>query len=696
MPPNPVTREIFWNISPLGRGVFYAFALLTVFAFAYGLWRNIRLVLQAKPVTVPWKQVGAGLSRRLAALLTNSSVARGNLMAGVMHSAIMWGFIALFIGTVLVAVEYDIFRVLLGRSTGFLEGRFFLSFELVLDIMGMLFLAGLLVALLRRYVLRAPQMTWKPTDLLLPVWLLVIGLTGFLVEGMRLAAFGSALPYAPSWSPAGHLVSQLFQTVEPAVLRSWHATAWLVHAFLSFGWIAALPYTPKVTHILAASFNVILADLRLKGRLVTLDVEAAFEKNLPLGVGHIQDLTRKDLLDLISCTECGRCEAGCPAHFSGKLLSPRQIVVKLRDQARAEYPLTGAASDKQPILSSSIKSEEIWACTTCMACVEVCPVAIDPLSKILELRRNEVMVHDRYPETLGETFKGLEKRGNPWNQHPSSRLEWARGLSVRTMAQAVAAGEPVEYLLWVGCSAAFDPRNQKIARSLVAILQEAKISFAVLGEEESCTGDAARRIGHEYLYQIQAQQNVDTLSGYEIRKILTLCPHCFNCLGKEYSDFGGNYEVVHYVQLVRELLDTGRLRLSKPLDAVVSYHDSCYLGRHNGIYDAPRDILARIPGIQVVEMKRARENGMCCGSGGGLMWVEEEPGKRVNERRVDQVMEAFESTQHSGARVLASACPFCMTMLEDGVAARKLPVQGKDIAELVAEALIRGTPEAAG
>lgn len=688
MPSDVVTREIFWNVSSTGRLVFYALALVTVIAFGYGVLRHAGKLIRAKPTDVSWAQIRAGAWQRALEILLNSSIARRNPLAGWMHRSIMWGFITLFIGTLIVAVEYDLFQTLLGRRHGFWIGRFFLAYELALDSMGILFLVGLAAALVRRYAFQQPHLTWKLLDLVLPVWLFVIGFTGFVVEGMRLAATGAHLGYSPYWSPGGLFLSQLWQGADPATVRLWHGYTWLFHAALSLGWIAAFPYSPKVVHMLSAAINVLLRDLRLKGRLTAVDVESAFENEQPLGLGQIQDLTRKDVLDLLSCTECGRCEASCPAHSSGKLLSPREIIIKLRDQVDEETPLFGRVKEKRQIMGATVTPEEIWACTTCMACVEICPVYIDPLAKILDLRRNEVMIQDRYPDTFGDVFNGFTKRGNPWNQHSSSRLEWARGLSIRTMAAVKEAGETVDYLLWVGCSAAFDPRNQNIARSLVRILQKAGVSFAVLGEEESCTGDPARRIGHEFLYQIQARQNVETLQNYVFRKVLTLCPHCFNCLGKEYPDFGGNYTVVHHTQLVHELLESGMLKLSQRIEAVVSYHDSCYLGRHNGIFEAPREILKKIHGLELVEMKQNRENGMCCGSGGGLMWIEEEPGKRVNARRVDQIEEAIASAGGAAGRaVVASACPFCMTMLEDGLGAKKAQVQGKDIAELVAEAM---------
>ncbi len=673
-----VTREVFWNVSAAGRVMFYAMALAATAAFGYGVWLQFGRVLRAKPVDVSWAVIRTAAWRRIVSLALNRTVARGSALVGWMHAFLMWGFLTLFIGTLLVAVEYDVFRVLLGQRAGFLSGWFFLGFELILDFMGGLFAAGLLLALIRRFGSKPAHLDREPLDLLLPAWLLMIAITGFAAEGMRLAATDADLAYSPYWSPVGQVFAGPWRVAGVETVRWWHGGLWMFHAALSLGWVAALPYSRKVLHVLTAGINVLLGDLRPKGRLAKVDVETAIENELPLGLGTVSDLTRKDVLDLISCTECGRCESHCPAHGSGKTLSPRSIITKLRD-------FSGGVTE--PLMGNAVTADEIWACTTCMACVEVCPVSIDPLSKILELRRNEVMIQDRYPATFGDVFSGMTKRGNPWNQHSSSRMEWARGLAVKTMAEVSATGESVEYLLWVGCSAAFDPRNQKIVRSLVRILEKAGVSFAVLGEEEGCTGDPARRMGHEYLFQEQARQNVEVLQSYGVRKVITLCPHCFNCMGKEYPAFGGNYAVVHHTQVIRELIESGRLVLSKRIDAVAAYHDSCYLGRHNGVYDAPREILKRVPGIKLVELQRSRETGMCCGSGGGMMWVEEEPGKRVNERRVEQVHEAMASVPAApGGRMVASACPFCMTMMEDGLAAKKSDVTDRDIAEIVAEA----------
>jgi Fe-S oxidoreductase len=712
------TREIFWNISPLGELVFYLLTVIVLAIFAYGIYRHIRRILQGKRVSFTVRPLWTKLSAALANIAANKTILRHDASAGMMHLLIMWGFIVLFIGTVIVTIEYDLFQKILGREHGFWVGPFFLVYELVLDILGALFIIGLIWALVRRYGLKPPQLSWKSLDLVLPLSLLLIGVTGFLVQGLRLAATAPELGYDPRWSPVGFIVSQVFMALPVEALRLWHLVLWWVHGALALGWIAYLPYAPKVMHILTAGINLFFQEIHPHGRLEVLDVEGAFERNEVLGFQTLKDLSRKDFLDLASCTECGRCEVNCPAYLSGKILSPREIILKLREHANAEFPtltpslsLTGRGWPARPgegqkqIIGYSIKPEEIWACTTCMACVEVCPVYIDPLNKILELRRSEVMIQDKYPEGFTDVFKGMDGRGNPWDMPSTERLVWMKGLEAPVAANLTptpslkgrgsppalgeGAGERFEYLFFVGCAASFDPRTQKIARSVVKILQRAGVSFAVLGEEEGCTGDPARRIGHEYIFQMLAKQNIETFNNYNIKKILTICPHCFNSFKNEYPDLGGQYEVIHHTELIEQLLKEGRLKLTKEIPATITYHDSCYLGRYNQIFDAPRNILKKIPGVKLTEMERRRERGMCCGAGGGLMWLEEDPGKRVNELRVNQAQEAFVKEKRANGRtqLVASACPFCMTMLEDGIKAKNAEFENKDIAELVAEAL---------
>ena len=680
-------REILWNIPFAGEVVLYVLAAVSLAFFGYGIYVNVRRVLRGKTLDVSWTRIRGQVGRFLGDVAFNRTVFEKHPLAGIMHLGILWGMIVLFLGTVVVAIEYDLFQKILGREHGIWVGGFFLGFEGILDLFGVLLIAGLGIALVRRYVLDRPQLKRQRADWILPVWLLGIAVTGFFVEGLRLAGTSASLSYAPEWSPVGYALSGLWSDATPGSLRAWHAGLWWVHAVLALGGLAFLPYAPKAMHMLTAWVNLFFRELRPQGRLAPLDVEGAFERDEILGFDTLAELSRKDLLDAVSCTECGRCEINCPAHIAGKTLSPREVVLGLRTQVIQEYPALGKPEEPRRILKAEITPEMIEACTTCMACVEACPAGIDPLSKILELRRSEVMIHDTYPETFAEVFAGIEKRGNPWNEHPTARLDWAKGLEIRTMAEVAESGESVDYLLWVGCSAAFDPRNQKIARSLVRILNAAGLSFAVLGEEERCTGDPARRMGHEYLFQVQAEANVETLKGYGVERILTLCPHCYNTFAKEYPDFGGHYRVVHHTELIRDLISSGRIALERPVQAIATYHDSCYLGRHNRIFDAPREVLKQVPGLDIVEMERCREYAMCCGAGGGLTWIEEDQDKRVNDRRVAQAEEALRGRADGTPAVLATACPFCMTMLEDGLASRETDLRDLDIAEIVARAM---------
>ena len=683
-----VTREVFWNISSNGEFVFYAMSFLAIAAFVYGIFRQIKRIKRGKNVEFSKEFSLSLLIRSALTVASNRRIYRGHVVTGLMHLMLMSGFIVLFIGTCIVVVEYDLFQQILGKEHGFWFGNFFLGFELAMDIFGCLLILGLLIAITRRFVFRPSQLNIEARDFLFPACLLLIAFSGFVIEGLRLAATAAELTYNAQWSPGGYLASTLFTSIPVADLELYHRLLWWIHAVIVLTAVGYLPIAPKVVHMLSAGFNVLFKDLRSEGRLTKLDVEGAFEREESLGLERISDLSQKDLLDLQSCTECGQCELSCPAHNAGKSLSPRSIVLDLQAQLKVEQPLFGADKEGKPVVENAISTEDLWACTTCKACVEACPIYIDPLSKILEARRSEVMMQDRFPEPFADVFSAVEMRGNPWNEHPTSRMDWAKGLDVRTMAEVHEAGEEVDYLFWVGCSATFDPRNQKIARSLVKIMNACSVSFAVLGEEERCTGDFVRRIGNEYLFQTQAERNVETLKKYAFKEILAVCPHCMNSLSKEHSEFGGTYKVLHHSELIEMLLQEKRINPEKITERNITFHDPCYLGRHNGIYDAPRQVLKAI-GSAVTEMENSRSKSSCCGAGGGRMWLEEEPAERVNDRRVEEALQTLSCGAASEGKggVIASSCPFCMTMMEDALGSKETDVVNKDIAELVAEAI---------
>ncbi|MHB8906533.1 MAG: (Fe-S)-binding protein, partial [Melioribacteraceae bacterium] len=401
------------------------------------------------------------------------------------------------------------------------------------------------------------------------------------------------------------------------------------------------------------------------------------------GAADFEHLSWKQILDGFSCTECGRCTAACPAATTGKKLSPREIIVNIRHRTQDKAPLIlSKAGDENEMIQKTlvhnyITDEELWACTTCMACVQECPVTIEHVDSIVDMRRNLVLGESNFPSELNTIFKNIETNFTPWAFNAQDRANWAEGMNIKTMAE-----DPnTEYLFWVGCAGSFDARYQKVTKAFATLMKNANVDFRILGVEEKCNGDTARRLGNEYLAQMMMQENVETLNNYGVKKIVTGCPHCYNSLKNEYPQFGGNFEVVHHTELINQLLDEGKIKLkNEEVKSKISYHDSCYLGRYNSIYDSPRDSLKMINGVELLEMERNRDKGFCCGAGGGRMFLEETEGTRINNNRAEEAL-------GTKADTVASACPFCMTMMNDGIKSfdKQDEVQVKDIAEIVLE-----------
>jgi Fe-S oxidoreductase len=616
---------------------------------------------------------------------------------GIFHFAIFWGFLLLLIGTALATIDYDVFHLFL--DTRFLGGGFYLSYEFVLDTAGFVLIAGLLLAVWRRYI-SAPHHVIGAWDFV--IWsLLIVNVTGFLVEGMRLAMFPVDWGIY-SWVGQGiaNLVAAVPQLLEGDTAATVYLSSWMIHAVAALVFIAAIPYTNAV-HMVTTAINSILKTIEpipAGAALVPIDIENAEF----FGVGRLGEFTRKQRLGVDSCTRCGRCELVCPAFASGTPLNPKDVIVSLSESLRDELDApdwgsvaagngaggngaggNGAAEDTEaPIIVGdglTVEPGQLWGCTTCLACVEACPAFIDIVDDIVDLRRYLALTEGAIPGTGAVTLRNMSTSGNPWGYAQEGRTEWSEGLDV----PIAEPGQEYELLYWVGCSAAYDQRNQRIARAMVRLLNEAGVSFAVM-REERCTCESARRMGEEYLFQTATEENVANLSKYTFERVLCHCPHCFNTIKNEYPQFGGEYEVVHHSQLLQELIGEGKLSGLGSLGRRVAYHDSCYLGRYNREFDAPREALAAA-GAELVELPRRMADGFCCGGGGGKMWFEDEKlDKGVELIRMEEIVEAAPDT-------VGVACPFCLTMLDDAAKAMAIEdIDVKDIAELLAETLDEG------
>ena len=684
-------REIFFNITHFW--LLYALLPIAAVIITYGILRRTRVWSLGRP-DFRFDHPGVRIRRVLRGGLGTERVLR-DPYSGVMHLCIMSSIVVLFLVTALLAID----DYLPSDKVQILVGDRYLGYSLVGDLFGIVGIVGVVMALLHRRV--RPRTAWLPSweDKAILGGLGALLITGFLIEGIRIQVTELGVNNWGGWSPGGWVVAQAFSGADSQVLLDVHQGLWWFHMVTALSWLSLIGYS-KLNHMIGAPANAFLKSTAAPGKLRLIE---NLEEQEHFGVSQIEHFTQKQLFELDVCVRCGRCTDVCPADIAGQPLSPMHIIQDLKahlssvgerkatNRARG-LPLDDGLADAPPLLGGVIRDESLWACRTCGACVEACPVFIEHVPTIVDMRRALVMEEARMPETVQGTLETLERQGHPWRGTPYTRESWMEGLEIPEWT-----GEQ-EYLYFVGCTGALVDRVQPITKATVRLLQHAGVSFGVLIGKETCNGDPARRLGHEYLYQMLAQGLVETFNGAQVKKIITHCPHCFNTFANEYPDLGGHYEVIHHTQLLDQLMEEGKLVARPVAEApaqTITFHDSCYLGRHNGIYDAPRRILERIPNVTLVEMPRARDKGLCCGAGGGNMWMEEVGRERVNEVRVREAIA-------SGAETACSACPFCIQMFESGKDTVQMDrdaadrIGTRDVVEVLEAAVLRDAGVGAG
>jgi Fe-S oxidoreductase/nitrate reductase gamma subunit len=697
-------RQVFWNAESFEL-LLFLFTAIAMAIFTYGVYRRWKLWKAMGKEEIRWDELPA----RIKALIMNGFLqikTWKDAYPGIMHGLIFFGFFVLMFGAAFDAGEFHITEPLF--SWAFLRGNFYLGFSFMMDLFGLLVLIGVLMAAFRRYVQKPDRLGYKGTpdntndDAIALLLIAGIIVTGFIIEALRIrATLDPATGYA-TWekvSFVGWTLANAFNGMDVETAKTAHKISWWTHTFIALGFIAYIPYS-RLLHIITTPANHFLVSLKPTGYVEPI---RDIENQESFGVSKLEEFTWKQIFDSDACTKCGRCQDGCPAYLSGKHLSPKKLVQDIKTfwleqapaaiKAKAAAPAAegaegteapapveaaeGAAPEKA-LLGDVVSMHELWDCTNCMYCVENCSASIEHVQKIIDMRRYKVLTEADFAPELQLTYRNMENNSNPWGIGAHLRGDWAKELGVKTLSE-----DPnVEYLFYVGCSGSFDDRGKKISVAFARILQAAGVSFGILGTEESCCGDSAMRGGNDYLFQSQAQANIEIMNGYGVKKIIAICPHGYNCIKKDYPNFGGNYEVYHHTEIIADLIAKGKIKFTKSLDGTFTYHDSCFLGRYNQVYAQPRAILNAIPGMQLAEMERNLSKSFCCGAGGARMWMEEDVGDRINNMRTDQAIA-------TNAGTIAVGCPFCLTMLSDGIKDRQQTEKmvALDIAEIVVKAM---------
>ncbi len=692
-------REVFWNAQGF-ETILFILTAVAMAIFAYGVYQRWTLWKAMGKEEIRWDQ----LPLRLKSLFVNGFLqikTWKDAYPGIMHGLIFFGFFVLIFGAAFDAGEFHITEPLLGWS--FNRGNFYLGFAFLMQAFGLCVLIGVLMAMLRRYVIKPERLAYKgksdntADDAIALLFILGIVVTGFLISALRIRVTYQETPWESVRFVSWGIATYALAGVETSTALTLHKVMWWTHTFIVLGFIAYIPYS-RLLHIITTPANHFFASLKPTGYIEPI---RDIENQESFGVSKLEEFTWKQIFDSDACTRCGRCQDGCPAYLIGKHLSPKKLVQDIKthwleiapaaikakvaavlaaEGAGVAAPVAeateGTASGKA-LLGDVVSMHELWDCTNCMYCVENCSASIEHVQKIIDMRRYKVLTEADFAPELQLTYRNMENNSNPWGIGAHMRADWAKEMGIKTLAEDA----NVEYLFYVGCAGSFDDRGKKISVAFAKILQAAGVSFGILGTEEGCCGDSAMRGGNEYLFQSQAQANIEIMNGYGVKKIIAICPHGYNCIKKDYPNFGGNYEVYHHTEIIADLIAKGKIKLTKSQDGIFTYHDSCFLGRYNKVYDQPRQILNAIPGMKLAEMDRNLSKSFCCGAGGARMWMEEE-GERINNARTDQAIATNAST-------IAVGCPFCLTMLSDGIKDKQQSEKmvALDISEIVIKAM---------
>jgi len=679
----------------------YVIMFIPVGIFLFGFYKRIQVWMLAKGELHRNNKVFERIISWFTFSFAQARVIKKPL-AGWMHAFLFWGFLLLFI-----AAGVDASHNAIGWPH--LEGSIYVGMSWIVDVFGFLALIGIIVLAVVRYGQKPERLNdTKTSDGWIILLIFGILLTGYVIEGARIAAqiklstTMSQIAYEQVASPIGWLFASLFAGASLETALMWHRFLWWFHMSIAFLFIALIPFT-KLWHIFTSMLNYAFRDLEPSACRMVENIEEAET----FGVENIEEFGWKDLLDLDACIRCGRCQEVCPAYNTGKALNPKLTLIQAMKQhldEKAPY-LIAAKSEggeaemvamteeaeeavspmEKSLLYDVVTTDVIWDCTNCRACMEVCPMFIEHIPKIVDMRRNLVMWQGDMSSEAQMAFTNMERNYNPWGVGWANRANWLEERGVRDMVNLLPEdGKDFEYLLYAGCAVSFDDRYKRVGEALVKLLNKAGVSFGYLGTEEFCCGDSARRLGNEYLYQTLVQQNLESFNKYGVKKIIVVCPHGYTALKNEYPQMGGNFEVYHYTEILAKLVAEGKLKPAKALGAKVAYHDSCFLGRHNGVYDQPRSVI-KAAGANITEIEKSRDNSFCCGAGGGRMWLEEdavEGYKRINDTRADQLLE-------TNPEMIITNCPFCLTMVSDGVKAAEAQDQTKvlDVAEVLWQAM---------